>query len=89
MADIDLALAPVEPAEPLPDGAGELRKRLLPPLGRQVELDLAAQVLADHANGLADRIERERRWALDDDQYHGILPDKTFPWRGCPFSRDT
>src|SRR3990172_4028212 len=83
MADIDLALVPVEPAEPLPDGAGELRKRLLPPLERQVELDLAAQVLADHANGLTDRIEREQRWADDDDQYHGILPKKTFPWAGC------
>ncbi len=83
MADVELTLDPVEPAEPLPDGADELRKKLLPPLDRQVELDLAAQVLSDHANGLADRIERERRWALDDDQYHGILPDKTFPWKGC------
>src|SRR3990167_1632044 len=89
MADADLVLEPVAPAEALPDGAGELRKRLLPPLDRQVELDLAAQVLADHANGLTDRIEREQRWADDDDQYHGILPEKTFPWAGCPFSRDT
>ena len=83
MADADLALDPVAPAEPLPDGAGELRKRLLPPLGRQVELDLSSQVFADHANGITDRIEREERWALDDDQYHGILPTKTFPWAGC------
>src|SRR3990167_10459295 len=83
MADADLALDPVAPAEPLPDGADELRKRLLPPLDRQVELDLAAEVLADHANGLTDRIEREQRWADDDDQYHGILPKKTFPWPGC------
>src|SRR3990167_2307177 len=83
MADADLALDPVAPAEPLPDGAGELRTRLLPPLDRQVELDLAAQVLADHANGLTDRLEREQRWADDDDQYHGILPKKTFPWPGC------
>src|SRR3989304_902997 len=83
MADADLALDPVAPAEPLPDGAGELRKRLLPRLDRQIELDLAAQVLSDHANGLTDRIEREQRWADDDDQYHGILPKKTFPWAGC------
>src|SRR3972149_1490789 len=83
MADADLTLDPVAPPETLPDGAGVLRRKLLPPLERQVELDLAAQVLSDHDNALADRIERERRWAEDDDQYHGVLPEKSFPWPGC------
>lgn len=83
MPDAEIALDPVEPVERLPDGADELRRQLLPRLDRQVELDLAAQVLSDHANALEDRVERERRWALDDDQYHGILPEKTFPWSGC------
>lgn len=83
MADAEIALDPVEPAERLPDGADELRRKLLPRLDRQVELDLAAQVLADHANALQDRQEREHRWRLDDDQYHGRLPDKDVPWPGC------
>src|SRR3990167_2067404 len=83
MADAALTLDPVLPPERLPDDAGTLRRRLLPPLDRQVELDLAARALQDHADALTDRAERERRWAMDDDQYHGILPVKTFPWKGC------
>lgn len=83
MADAEMTLDPVQPPEPLPDGAGDLRRRLLPPLDRQVELDLASDVLRDHANGLADRQERERRWAEDERQYHGVLPAKDFPWAGC------
>src|SRR3990167_7295912 len=83
MADADLTLDPVLPPERLPDDAGTLRRRLLPPLDRQVDLALAARALQDSADALTDRAERERRWAMDDDQYHGILPVKTFPWKGC------
>lgn len=83
MADDSTLLDPVQYDPPEESQRAELRDDLQRDLNADREQDLVADILACRQQGLDDRIEREDRWALDEKQYYGILPEKTFPWVGC------
>jgi len=75
-------LLPVEtPVEDAPEQ--ELQQDLLPRLSAEDELELATLVLSDYKAAILDRESWEKRLTEWENQYHGILPEKTEPWEGC------
>lgn len=69
--------------EPETDAAKTLLDELLPRLDVETERDLWACSHGDTVDAINDRSTWEGRLAEWDRQYHGILPDKTYPWPGC------
>lgn len=70
----------------LPEKAPEkdpLWEELLPPLSDDDEYDLATAVMSDHKAAILDRQNWEKMLVLWEEQYLGILPEKTMPWPGC------
>ena len=76
----DVELIAVEGPEP--EERDELLDELLPALDATDEEDLRNSVLSEIKDALLDRSDWEDRYAGWDDQYHGRLPDKRFPWVG-------
>jgi len=76
----DVELIPVEAKEP--EDRDELLDELLPTLDAVVEKDLRDAVISEIKDALQDRQEWEARHGEWDDQYHGRLPKKNFPWPG-------
>src|SRR3990167_7434363 len=74
-------LLPLEPAESSPEDA--LLDELLPRLSTKDEKELYGYLDTFITDALNDRTEWEKRLAQDEDQYLGILPEKTIPYEGC------
>ena len=76
----DVELIPVEDKEP--EERDELLEELLPVLDEADEEDIRNSILSEIADALLDRKDWEDRYAEWEDQYHGRLPEKRFPWPG-------
>ena len=74
---------PLAPPEPPVAQADTLTQRLLPELDAETARDLARMAVTDFHAAIQDRSAWEDRLARDEDQYFGLLPEKTFPWSGC------
>ena len=75
-------LLPVEaPTKDAPEQ--DLQRELLPRLSEEDEHELAGIVLSDYRAAILDRAEWEGRLAEWENQYLGVLPEKTEPWEGC------
>ena len=77
----DDELAPLE--TPSNDARARLLKALRPALDDEIEGALYRDIAGDSHDGLADRTEWESRLTEWDEQYYGIVPDRTYPWPGC------
>src|SRR3990167_2812142 len=74
---------PLAPPEKPVEEADTLTKRLLPELDAETARELARMAVTDFHAAIQDRSAWEDRLARDEDQYFGLLPEKTFPWLGC------
>lgn len=77
---LDPALVPPDPTV---DGAETLTDRLLPELDSDTARTVAQMVVTDFHAAIADRSAWEDTLAADQDQYFGLLAEKTYPWVGC------
>jgi len=76
-------LVPVAPPEEVSSPAERLQKELRPRITGQDEVDLHNLIVHDCKDALDDRLAWEQRLRIWDEQYYGILPEKSFPWPGC------
>src|SRR3990167_3678899 len=74
---------PLAPPEKPVEEADTLTKRLLPELDAETARELARMAVTDFHAAIQDRSAWEDRLARDEDQYFGLLPEKSFPWSGC------
>ena len=75
-------LAPLEEPD-LPAAVEALRKELLPVPSADDQRDLYDDIMVEYGAAILDRADWETDAAADEEQYLGILPDKTDPWPGC------
>lgn len=82
-------MADVDTPEPLPvegkpeEPSDELERKLLPSVDSEEAEELAKIILSDHLAAIDDRTEWESRLVEWEEQLHGIMPPKDFPWPGA------
>lgn len=74
-------LIPIETPEELP--VDELVEALLPVPDAETQQDLVSTILSDHNAAILDRQDWEKNLEVWENQYLGLLPEKTEPWVGC------
>lgn len=75
-------LAPLTEPD-IPEEQDELTSELLPRPSEDDQLELYNTTLADYHAAVLDRADWEAQAAEDEEQYLGILPEKSYPWVGC------
>ena len=74
---------PVDTPEPSSPVRAALLKELKQPLDPVREAEVAREIAGDVQAAKDDRTDWEDNLAVDEEQYHGIRPAKTWPWPNC------